>query len=278
MDGSADGLPPVQNRLPADALTIDSGRSRQRLMGALAREPFSPYRACVLRDDRRPSARDPYPLGHLAGARRRTTRFTRRAASPRCSDALASRKELGRPAVARPASLLLDLRRRRAASSSCSCTSSCSSSDSRWRWRLHAALAAQPDVAVIGVVALFVALPNSVARTQSFAYVLFVALFWLLATDSRTPSRRILLALPLLVLWANVHGSAVLGASLVALWAVAWIDSAGSGRRPRGLACAPIVPRASRSRRSCASSSPRTASMSSATTGVPSEPALSGTS
>jgi hypothetical protein len=77
------------------------------------------------------------------------------------------------------------------------------------------------SVALVGIVALFVALPNSVARTQSFAYVLFVVLFWLLAADSRTPSRRVLLGLPLLVLWANLHGSAVLGAGLVAVWAAA---------------------------------------------------------
>ena len=40
MDGSADGLAPVQNRLPADAVTTASGRSRHRLVEALAREPF----------------------------------------------------------------------------------------------------------------------------------------------------------------------------------------------------------------------------------------------
>jgi hypothetical protein len=55
------------------------------------------------------------------------------------------------------------------------------------------------------------------ARTQSFAYLPFVGLLWLLAADSRSPSRRVFLALPLLVLWGNLHGSVVLAAGLVVL-------------------------------------------------------------
>jgi hypothetical protein len=55
------------------------------------------------------------------------------------------------------------------------------------------------------------------ARTQSFAYLPFVALVWLLAADSRAPSRRVFLALPLLALWANLHGSVALAAGLVVL-------------------------------------------------------------
>ena len=54
-------------------------------------------------------------------------------------------------------------------------------------------------------------------RTQSFAYLPFVVLVWVLAADSRAPSRRVFLALPLLALWANLHGAAVIGAGLVAL-------------------------------------------------------------
>src|SRR5919198_694541 len=38
----------------------------------------------------------------------------------------------------------------------------------------------------------------------------------LLAADSRAPSRRVWWTLPLLVLWANLHGTVVLGAALVA--------------------------------------------------------------
>jgi hypothetical protein len=54
-------------------------------------------------------------------------------------------------------------------------------------------------------------------RVQSLVFPLFVGLLWLLASDSRRPSRRVLLALPLVVLWANLHGSAFVAAGLVAL-------------------------------------------------------------
>ncbi len=54
-------------------------------------------------------------------------------------------------------------------------------------------------------------------RAQSFAYVLFVAVVVLLIADRRTGGRRVLLCLPLLVLWANLHGSVLIGAALVAL-------------------------------------------------------------
>jgi hypothetical protein len=56
------------------------------------------------------------------------------------------------------------------------------------------------------------------ARAQSLALVLFVALVWLLISDARSPSRRVFLVLPLLALWANVHGTALTGALLVVLW------------------------------------------------------------
>lgn len=55
------------------------------------------------------------------------------------------------------------------------------------------------------------------ARAQSLAFVLFVALVWLLVTDARARSHRVLLVFPILVLWANVHGTAVTGALLVVL-------------------------------------------------------------
>ena len=55
------------------------------------------------------------------------------------------------------------------------------------------------------------------ARAQSLAFVLFVGLVWLLVADARARSRRVLLVFPILVLWANVHGSAVTGALLVVL-------------------------------------------------------------
>jgi hypothetical protein len=58
---------------------------------------------------------------------------------------------------------------------------------------------------------------SAVLRPQTFAYPLFVAVLWLLAADARTRSRRVFATLPILVLWANLHGSVLLGAALVSL-------------------------------------------------------------
>ncbi len=66
-------------------------------------------------------------------------------------------------------------------------------------------------LAAFGVAAAFE------VRTQPYAYPLAIAVMFLLARDSREPSRAVYLCLPLLVLWANVHGSASLGAGLVVL-------------------------------------------------------------
>lgn len=56
-------------------------------------------------------------------------------------------------------------------------------------------------------------------RTQGLAYPFFVAVLWLLAKEARRPSRRrVYLVLPLLVVWANLHGSASVGAGLAVLY------------------------------------------------------------
>jgi hypothetical protein len=103
------------------------------------------------------------------------------------------------------------------------------------------------SVALIGIGALVLAIPNSIARTQTFAFLLFVAVFWLLAADARRASRRVLLVLPLLVVWANIHGSVVLGVALVLLWALAELVRAGRspnawGARLRALAIGLVAP------------------------------------
>jgi hypothetical protein len=54
-------------------------------------------------------------------------------------------------------------------------------------------------------------------RAQMLALPLYTALLWLLATQARRPSHRVWLAFPILVLWANIHGSVALGALLVVL-------------------------------------------------------------
>jgi hypothetical protein len=68
-----------------------------------------------------------------------------------------------------------------------------------------------------GATALTVALaalagvPAAIVWAQDFAYPLFAATLWLLVTAG--PRRRLLL-LPLLVLWANLHGSVLVGCAL----------------------------------------------------------------
>jgi hypothetical protein len=64
---------------------------------------------------------------------------------------------------------------------------------------------------------LWLVLFSQEVRTQAYVYPLFVATLYLLAEDSRRPSRRVYWCVPLLVLWANLHGSATLGAGLVSL-------------------------------------------------------------
>lgn len=70
-------------------------------------------------------------------------------------------------------------------------------------------------------------------RSQTLAVPLFVGILWLLAADSRNPSRRVLLSLPLLALWANVHGTVVLGVVLVSLRGLTAVVSALRGRTTR---------------------------------------------
>jgi hypothetical protein len=54
-------------------------------------------------------------------------------------------------------------------------------------------------------------------RAQSLAYLPFVAVVWLIARDSHRPSREVFLVFPILILWANLHGSVVIGVGLVML-------------------------------------------------------------
>jgi hypothetical protein len=91
-------------------------------------------------------------------------------------------------------------------------------------------------VAWIGAPTVFlVALGAWNVRPQSLVYPLFMAVLWLVTADARAPSRRVLLVFPLLVLWGNLHGSAVLGASLVALLGLLGLRRGRAGRARAGL-------------------------------------------
>jgi hypothetical protein len=81
---------------------------------------------------------------------------------------------------------------------------------------------------------LLVMLPTPV-RSQAFAMPLFAALIWLLARDARRADRRIWLVLPLLALWANVHGSVLLGSALLLLRCAIAIGIATRTRDLRGV-------------------------------------------
>ncbi|MDQ2967049.1 MAG: hypothetical protein M3R37_01865 [Actinomycetota bacterium] len=72
-------------------------------------------------------------------------------------------------------------------------------------------------------------------RSQILAYPLFVAVLAIVTTERFKPSTRVLACVPILVLWANVHGSVTLGAVLVAalgaigVWRV--VRDGATGRR-----------------------------------------------
>lgn len=82
-------------------------------------------------------------------------------------------------------------------------------------------LGATPVAAAAGAVLPVLGAPwMTQVRAQSLALPLFVAVYGLLALDSRRPGRRVLLVLPILLVWANLHGSVVLAAGLTALHGV----------------------------------------------------------
>jgi hypothetical protein len=55
----------------------------------------------------------------------------------------------------------------------------------------------------------------AIARVQLFSLVLFPALVLLLRAEARKPSNKIWLALPLLALWANLHGAVLAGLAVL---------------------------------------------------------------
>ena len=89
----------------------------------------------------------------------------------------------------------------------------------------------------------------SEVRTQAYAYPLFTATVFLLARDSRQPGRSVYWCLPMLMLWANIHGSASLGAGLIILRGLTllWVrrrqlvEGAAAWRRPLVLIFGPLL-------------------------------------
>jgi len=95
------------------------------------------------------------------------------------------------------------------------------------------------SVTWIAILAMITYYPvAAVMRTQAFAFPLFAATLWLTLEDARRPSRRVFLTLPLLALWANLHGSVLLGCGLVALLGLV---SMVQRRRPSGRGLALLI-------------------------------------
>lgn len=79
-------------------------------------------------------------------------------------------------------------------------------------------LGASSPRTALGMLVPLVAAPwMTQLRAQSLALPLFAGVYALLVLDARRPGRRVLWTIPLLLIWANVHGSVTLGAGLVAL-------------------------------------------------------------
>jgi hypothetical protein len=88
---------------------------------------------------------------------------------------------------------------------------------------------------LVGLLAVLAGPWGWTIRAQSTALPLFAGQLWLLVDAYRNGvRRRTLLALPLLVLWANLHGSVVLGVGLTVLLALAVLI--------RGRGAEPLVP------------------------------------
>ena len=79
-------------------------------------------------------------------------------------------------------------------------------------------------------------------RAQMLALPLYTSLLWLVATQARHPSRRVWLAFPLLVVWANVHGSVALGELLVMLLGGYELVRSRGGTWMRSLALVVLAP------------------------------------
>jgi hypothetical protein len=60
----------------------------------------------------------------------------------------------------------------------------------------------------------------AIARVQMFSLILFPALAALLRAEARSPSRRIWLAVGVLAVWSNLHGAALLGAGMLAVYLI----------------------------------------------------------
>ncbi len=75
--------------------------------------------------------------------------------------------------------------------------------------------------AAVLMLVFFAAVPSFlIVRAQLFSLVLFCAALLLLRAESRRPSRRVWLLVPLIVLWSNLHGGVLVGLAIAAAYLV----------------------------------------------------------
>jgi hypothetical protein len=97
-------------------------------------------------------------------------------------------------------------------------------------------LGATPGATALGALLPLLGSPwLTQVRSQSVALPLFVAVYALLAFDARSPGRRVLMVLPLLAVWANLHGSVVMAAGLTSLYGVTLLRRGGHRARAAAL-------------------------------------------
>lgn len=95
---------------------------------------------------------------------------------------------------------------------------------------------ASPGALLFWLIAGFLAGPTAaLVRTQSLAIPIYGVILWLILRDPDLRDRKSLWTLPLLVLWANVHGSVLLGAGLVVAWGFQSVLRNGMRRLPVAL-------------------------------------------
>ncbi len=116
-------------------------------------------------------------------------------------------------------------------------------------YMILAALMRRRGVAVMSAVcwttlAILTVVGWTFVRAQNFALPLFAALLALCLTDAERerPRRRLVLVLPLLALWANLHGSVLLGAALATAYLAYRAVTMARRRLPRAaVACAALA-------------------------------------
>ena len=77
--------------------------------------------------------------------------------------------------------------------------------------------ASERATAIVVAACFVLGLPDTVLRAQIIAFLLFTIVLLILLADERRRSRRVFLVVPLLLIWANVHGSVLLGVALAML-------------------------------------------------------------